>query len=104
MLDQIETGETVESNKSAVDLPAPVAESAGVAQPEECPTFTLRADTRFGILAMVKLTQMTRDWWCMPPPYVPAVEVAAELEAKMREFELYEERTAPAGKGSGKGD
>ncbi len=51
----------------------------------EVPTYTLRADRRFDILAMVTIVSMAEAG------EAPA-EKLAELRAKMREFELYEEK------------
>ena len=87
----------VELGQTAAKTPATEALPAVVVQPEECPAFTLRADTRFGMLAMVRLTQMVREARHALTPNVPVVGMVAEVEAKMREFELFEERPRARG-------
>ncbi len=56
----------------------------GTAAPAEVPSLTLRADRRFDILAMVAILRMARE------RKLPA-EKLAPLEAKVRDFEFYEE-------------
>lgn len=60
-----------------------------VGQAEACPTYTLRADRRFDLLAMVTIVSLAaagREVGATP------AEKLAELKAKLREFELYEEK------------
>lgn len=61
-----------------------VVESA-VEEVETCPAYTLRADRRFDILALVGIVRMAREGGAPR-------DKLDELEAAMRQFELYEER------------
>ena len=68
--------------------------TAGAAVPEETlevtvvregvPTYTLHADTGFGMLGMLALHRLAQDWGG------PA-ELRREVEGVMREFEMWEE-------------
>jgi len=53
-------------------------------QAEACPTYTLHADTGFGMLGMLALHRLAQDWGG------PA-ELRREVEGVMREFEFWEE-------------
>ena len=48
------------------------------------PTYTIHADTRWGMLAMIWLHRLVMEWDA-------AAELRREIAAKMREFELWEE-------------
>lgn len=64
-----------------------------MAKKEVCPTYTLRADTRFGVLGMICLLRLAREWTVPGAPGgVARAELIAELEAKVREFERWEEK------------
>ena len=54
-------------------------------QAEACPTYTLSADSRFDVLALIGVLRVAREWGAYP-------EKIAELERVVREFELYEEK------------
>jgi hypothetical protein len=58
-------------------------ESNMVEMPAAVPTYTLRADRKSDMLAMIAVLRMGREF---------GVENLAELEATVREFELYEEK------------
>jgi hypothetical protein len=60
------------------------AQSAEKAGTEETPTYTLFADDRFGVLGLIALMRLAREWHAGP-------DLVRELEAKVRQFELYAE-------------
>jgi len=60
------------------------AEAFDAGQAEACPTYILRGDTRWGMLAMVALYRLVQEWGG------PA-ELRREVEGVMREFEFWEE-------------
>jgi hypothetical protein len=55
---------------------------AQAGQAEACPTYTLRADRKSDLLAMIAVLRFGREF---------GVDNLAELETTVREFELYEE-------------
>jgi hypothetical protein len=65
----------------------PLADARGSEAPEEtgAPTYTISADTRFGMLAMLAMHRLVTEWKAPD-------ELRREIEGKMREFELYEEK------------
>lgn len=72
--------------RSACELAA-LVRPMPVQQPAPCPTYTLRADRRFDMLAMILITSLARAGKALP-------DRLAEVETTMRDFELWEERHA----------
>lgn len=60
-----------------------VEEEPAAVQAPEVPTFTLRADRRFDVLAMVTVAALAR---------AGGSPRAEEIEQTLRAFEMYEER------------
>ena len=80
--------------KSEVRIQNSEERTAGAAVPEETlefsvvregvPTYTLHADTRWGMMAMLMLYRLVREWDA-------PLSLQFEVERVMREFEFWEE-------------
>ena len=66
-----------------VEISAPVVVEE-TTQPKGCATYTISADTRWGMLAMVALHRLVQEWGAPEG-------LRREVEGVMREFEYWEE-------------
>lgn len=74
-------------NKKVAEISQGPDEDVGAEAPtqaEACPTYTISAGTRWGMIAMLALHRLVQEWG-------GTAELQNEMSLRMREFEFYEE-------------